>query len=247
MSQRSLLDVLLWGYPPAAEMIDPRWPAFLQQAGGLHLSLWITALALAIGLPLGVLLALWRGDGGTPVRRLLGAPPAVLIVLVRATPVLLLALLAAYLPYRLSGIRAPVQVWAVAAFALYAAVYAAETVRAGLRAVEPRWIEAGRALGLDGGAVLWRIRLPIAVRAMLPALAGVVVTVFKDTSVLVVVGAGELMTTARQAQAAVPGGYLTVLVLALALYAALAWAGGRLVAWLERSCGRSAGSADASG
>jgi putative glutamine transport system permease protein len=99
--------------------------------------------------------------------------------------------------------------------------------------VQPGWLDAARTLGLSPWQILWRIRLPIALRTMLPALLGQAITVFKDTSVLAVVAVGELTYTARQVQVSQPVSYGLLLLLVLLIYWSVATAGSVLVARLD--------------
>lgn len=153
---------------------------------------------------------------------------------VRGVPIMILVLLTFYLPSRLFGLRMPAVFLAVGAFSLYAGVYLSEIFRSGFRVVDQRCIDAARTLGLGPWAILLQIRLPIAARAMTPALVGLAITVFKDTSVLVVVAVAELTCTGRLIQASAPGNYALVLSLILLLYWSIATAGATLVARLER-------------
>jgi ABC-type amino acid transport system permease subunit len=130
-------------------------------------------------------------------------------------------------------LRLPAVVLAVAAFSIYNGVYLSGIIRSGLSAVQPGWLDAARTLGLSPWQILWRIRLPIALRTMLPALLGQAITVFKDTSVLAVVAVGELTYTARQIQVSQPVSYGLLLLLVLLIYWSVATAGSALVARLD--------------
>jgi ABC-type amino acid transport system permease subunit len=230
MSLWEILRILLLGYPPPAEMIDPNYPAFLQRVGGLSLTLLITAASLALGAPLGVLLAICRTPPHEGLHRLapwrrgahraLSATAGAVVTVVRGIPVVILVLLTFYLPYR--------------TLSVYSGVYLSDVIRSGFAAVDEGWIDAARALGLSRAQVLWRIRLPIALRAMVPALLGQAVTVFKDTSVLTVVAVGELTYTARQVLMSQPSYYDVILVCILVMYWAVASAGGLLAQRLQR-------------
>jgi general L-amino acid transport system permease protein len=64
----------------------------------------------------------------------------------------------------------------------------AENVRGGLQAVPRGQVEAARALGLSGPQVMLYIVLPQALRAVIPAIVGQFISLFKDTSLVVIVG-----------------------------------------------------------
>jgi His/Glu/Gln/Arg/opine family amino acid ABC transporter permease subunit len=243
MNLPELLHTLLWGYPLPPEMVDPRYPLFLQQLGGLWLTLAITGLSFLFGGPLGLVLALCRYDrrgdslvrqpGANLERRLLSALATAVREGFQSLPIMILVLLTFYLPFRLLGLRLPAVVLAVAAFSIYNGVYLSGIIRSGLSAVQPGWLDAARTLGLSPWQILWRIRLPIALRTMLPALLGQAITVFKDTSVLAVVAVGELTYTARQIQVSQPVSYGLLLLLVLLIYWSVATAGSALVARLD--------------
>ncbi|MBI5722597.1 MAG: ABC transporter permease subunit [Planctomycetes bacterium] len=253
MSFMEMLHTLLWGYPLPSEMVDPRYPLFLQQLGGLWLALTITGFSFLFGGPLALVLALCRydrhgaslvGQPGTKLdRRAISFLATAVVEGFQSIPIMILVLMAFYLPFRLLGLRLPAIVMAVAVFSIYNGVYLSGIIRLGLSAVETGWLDAARTLGLSTWQVLWRIRLPIAMRAMLPAVLGQAITVFKDTSVLAVVAVGELTYTARQVQVSQPANYGLLLLLVLLIYWSVAAAGSVLVsrldaAWRKRLAGQ---------
>jgi general L-amino acid transport system permease protein len=214
MSIGEILRTLIFGFPVTAEFVDPAWPTLLQTTGGLTLSIAVTIAALVLGLPLGALLAAGRARGPATSRYAV----RIAIETVRGLPVILLVLLVFHLPWPLLGVRVPGAVLAVVAFTLFAASYAAHIVRSGFRAVGEELVDAAKVLGLSRAQIYFRVKVPIAFRAMRPALLGLSITVFKDTSVLVVVGVPDLTWTARQLTVARPVDLLLVLFLLLVIY-----------------------------
>ena len=219
------LGILLFGYPVPPELLDPRYPALLQRGGGLLLTVLLTVVSMAIGFGLGVLLLAGRrflAGRADPGERLLGVlvrgASAAFVVTVRGLPIMLLVLLVFGLPYPLLGLRVPGFVLAVAAFSVYAGVYLCESLRAGLRSVDPQLRPAGRVLGLTGWQVFRHVELPLIYRTMRPDLLNITVTVFKDTSVLAVVAVPELTYTGRQMIVAEPVNYGLLLLAVLLLY-----------------------------
>ena len=75
--------------------------------------------------------------------------------------------------------------------------YQAEIVRAGFRAMPARLAESARLLGSTPRQVYLRIKLRYAWRVMLPAFTGQAISLFKDTSAVVILGVADLMTVAR--------------------------------------------------
>jgi general L-amino acid transport system permease protein len=88
---------------------------------------------------------------------------------------------------------------AMVGFILFTAAYIAEIVRGGLQAIPRGQAEAARALGLNGALTLFLIILPQALRVTIPAMVGQFISLFKDTSLVAIVG---LLDLARIANAA---------------------------------------------
>jgi ABC-type amino acid transport system permease subunit len=222
-----LFRTLLFGYPVPPEMLNHDHSLLFQRASGLVLTVLITLAGLLVGLAVGVALVACRRNPLTDARRdpgerllgraLRGAAIAV-VEGVRGLPIILIVLVVFSLPYPLTGLRLPSFVLATAAFGLYAGVYVAESLRAGLRAVDPQLREAARVLGLTSRQIFTRIEMPIVYRTMRPDLINVAVTVFKDTSTLAVVAVPELTYTGRQTLMSEPANYGTVLLVVLFLY-----------------------------
>jgi general L-amino acid transport system permease protein len=82
---------------------------------------------------------------------------------------------------------------AVIAITLFEAAYIAEIVRGGLQAVARGQVEAAQAIGLSPVGVMRLVVLPQALRAVIPAMVGQFISLFKDTSLLAIVGFFELI------------------------------------------------------
>ncbi|MGA7732804.1 MAG: ABC transporter permease subunit [Chloroflexia bacterium] len=227
MTLWDIFAVLLFGYPLPPEMLDPRFPAFLQRSGGLLLTGLISIISFSIGTGIGIVLGLCQRENPEELREdkpgrffawVLRNAAKGIVVGIRSLPIMLLILLVFYLPYPLAGLRYPGIVLAIAAFSLYAGVYLCEIMRAGLRSMDPRLRDVGQVLGLTPRQILFRIELPLICRAMMPDIVNVAVTVFKDTSALAVVAVPELTYTARQMLMAEPLNYGIVLLIVLAYY-----------------------------
>jgi ABC-type amino acid transport system permease subunit len=227
MNVWQMLVTLLFGYPLPSEMVDPRFPSFLQRAGGLSLSLLITILSLCMGAGVGIVLALSRRESAEDPRinavnrllkRTLRYASSILVEGVRGLPILLLVLLTFQLPYRLTGVRFQGVILALAAFSLYAGVYFSEIVRAGFRAVDPRLLQVGRVLGMTPIQILLRIELPLVYRNMVPDVINLAVTVFKDSSTLAIVAVPEMTYVGRQLLTSKPISYELLMLSILVLY-----------------------------
>jgi len=88
--------------------------------------------------------------------------------------------------------------FAVVALSLNAAAYISEDLRSGFRAVPNGQMEAGQALGMSYLQTMRLVLMPQAIRAALPALVNQSLSLFKSTSLAMVIGVGELMYIALQ-------------------------------------------------
>lgn len=163
--------------------------------GGLLLSLLLSLSAMALAFPLGVALAFARQSRLWVIRGLAIA----YIEAVRGVPLVSLLFLAfVTLPLFLpEGFRLPQVVRALLAFTLFAAAYLAENVRGGLQAIPRGQWEAAYSLGLNPLQTVIYVVLPQALRAVIPALVGQFIALFKDTSLVALIGILDLMGVAR--------------------------------------------------
>lgn len=163
--------------------------------GGLFLSLLLSLGAMVLAFPLGVGLAFARQSRLVVLRTL----AIIYIEVVRGVPLISLLFLAfVTLPLFLpEGLRVPQVVRALLAFTLFAAAYLAENVRGGLQAVPRGQWEAAYSLGLSPLQVALYVVLPQALRAVIPALVGQFIALFKDTSLVALIGILDLMGVAR--------------------------------------------------
>ncbi len=163
----------------------------VNQWGGLFLTFMLAAVGIVASFPIGVLLALGRRAQQLPAIQLASVA---FIEGVRGVPlitVLYLSQLALPLVSpALADVPNPVR--AMVAITLFSAAYLAENVRGGLQAVPHGQVEAARALGLNAFQITVNITLPQALRAVIPALVGQFISLFKDTSLVAIVGLQEL-------------------------------------------------------
>lgn len=197
-----------WTLRPSALVLTGLWTAFLLAFvfllgadlgrggvnsnlwGGLLLTLLISIVAIVASFPLGVLLALGR-TSDMPIVSLLATA---YIELVRGVPLLVVLFLAQlFVPLFLPDLEVPKIVRAMIGISLFQAAYIAENVRGGLQAVGTGQREAARALGLGGFHTLWLIVLPQALRAVIPANVGQFIQLFKETSLVSIVGLTDLL------------------------------------------------------
>jgi general L-amino acid transport system permease protein len=162
---------------------------------GLLLTLLMATISIVLSFPLGVLLALGRTSKLFVIRWF----SIFYIEVVRGIPLIgLLFLAQVMLPLFLpANLRLDRLVRGVAGLILFSAAYMAENVRGGLQSIPKGQFEAGKSLGLNTPLVVILIVLPQALKAVIPAIVGQFIGLFKDTSLLSLVGLVELTGIAR--------------------------------------------------
>jgi general L-amino acid transport system permease protein len=163
--------------------------------GGLHLAVAATVAGIALAFPLGLLLALGRRSP-FPALRLVSIG---YIEAFRAVPLVTLLFLGGFMVGFLfpNTVEPPgLLVRAVIVITLFEAAYIAEIVRGGLQAVPRGQVEAAQAVGLSPVKVMRLVVLPQALRAVIPAMVGQFISLFKDTSLLTIIGFFELLEVA---------------------------------------------------
>lgn len=209
--------------------------------GGLLLTLVLAAASIGLSFPIGVLLALGRRSRLPLVRLVCVA----FIELIRGVPlVTLLYMASVLLPLVLpDGLRPVDVVRAMAGLTAFAAAYVAEDVRGGLASVGNGQFEAAKALGLGSASTYRHIVLPQALRAVIPAVVGQFISLFKDTSLAIVIGLRELVGIARTVpnQPEFIGSYRETLVFIALIYFVFSLAMSNASRGLESRLGERAG------
>lgn len=162
---------------------------------GLILTLIVAISGITFSFPLGVLLALGR-QSDLPLIKLFCI---FYIEVVRGLPLIgILFMAQVMLPLFLPvGFEIDRVLRAIAAFVLFSAAYLAENVRGGLQSIPKGQAEAARALGLSTPLAIALIILPQALKASIPAIVGQFIGLFKDTSLVAIVGLVDLMGVSR--------------------------------------------------
>ncbi|MCC5642445.1 amino acid ABC transporter permease [Nostoc sp. CHAB 5824] len=162
---------------------------------GLLLTLLMAAISIVLSFPIGILLALGR-TSNLPVVRWFSI---LYIEIVRGVPLIgILFLAQVMLPLFLSAnVRLDRVLRAIVGLILFSAAYMAENVRGGLQSVPRGQIEAAKVLGLNTPLIVILIVLPQALRTVIPVIVGQFIGLFKDTSLLSLVGLVELTGIAR--------------------------------------------------
>ena len=160
--------------------------------GGLHLNLIMAAASTALAFPLGLLLALGRRST-LPVMRWLCTA---YIEMIRGVPLISLLLMAQlFIGFFLSsgGNSNTLTTKALVVITMFSSAYIAEIVRGGLQAVPKGQTEAGQAMGMSPAKITRLLVLPQALRAVIPAMVGQFISLFKDTSLLTIIGVLEFL------------------------------------------------------
>ena len=181
-----------------AFVLKDRW---LQYIGGVGTTLLVTAIALAMGVLLGSVVALVRvaHDQQRPGRRnpVLGVFNAVCQVyttVIRGTPMMVQLLIMSMVIFNNS--RNFTMVGALA-LGINSGAYVSEIIRGGLMSLDPGQSEAGRSLGLGYIDTMRLIVIPQAFKAILPALGNEFIMLLKDTSLITVIGGKEMVYAAQ--------------------------------------------------
>ncbi|MFQ3534536.1 MAG: amino acid ABC transporter permease [Aggregatilineales bacterium] len=195
--------------------------------GGLLLTFMLAFVAIVACFPLGILLALGRMSSGThklefraPPRwwlnplqwlhalsiwwRNLGNYPIIKLLCIiyieflRGVPLVTVFFTANLIvPLALGDNSIDAVLRAMVALTLFEAAYIAEIVRGGLQALPPGQLEAAKALGLSPVQATLFITLPQALRIAIPPLVGQFITMFKDTSLVAIIGLTDLLGISR--------------------------------------------------
>jgi glutamine transport system permease protein len=161
---------------------------------GVKLTIWITFFGLLIGFFLGTL----AGLGKTVRSQILNKISAVYIETIRGTPLMVQVMFIYFgLPMAV-GTRVPPLVAGVTAIALNSGAYIAEIVRGAIQSIDRGQTEAGRSIGLTRFQTVLYVIWPQAFKRMIPPLGNQFIISLKDTSLLVVIGVGELTRTGQE-------------------------------------------------
>ena len=167
---------------------------FTSNWGGLLLTLILAAVGIVVSFPLGVLLALGRRSH-LPVIKWVSTA---YIEMVRGVPLVTILFMAQIMvPIFLPDFRIDKILRAMLGITLFSAAYMAENVRGGLQAIPKGQHEAAHALGLNYPLTMLLIILPQALRSVIPAIVGQFISLFKDTSLVTVIGLLDLLGIAK--------------------------------------------------
>jgi general L-amino acid transport system permease protein len=181
--------LLMWGGVFGLTFVPTeRW-------GGLPLTLILSIVGMALAFPLAILLALGRRSRMPAIKAIC----VIYIELIRGVPLISLLFMASvmfplFLP---EGFTIDKLLRAQIAIIMFAAAYQAEVVRGGLQSIPKGQYEAADALGLGYWKKMGFIILPQALRIVIPPMVNSLIAMFKDTSLVVIIGLYDLMNAAK--------------------------------------------------
>ena len=167
---------------------------------GLKLTLQMTILSLVLAVIVGMITCLFSISKVKPLNWISG----IYLSLIRGTPLMVQAFFIYFGITGALGIRITSFSAAILVLCLNAGAYLSEIFRSGIAAVNKGQMEAARSLGLPYGVAMRKIILPQAIRIVIPSVLNQFIITLKDTSILSVIGCGELM---RQGQLIVARNY----------------------------------------
>jgi len=208
--------------------------------GGLLVTLVVAITGMVAALPLGILLALGRRSH-MPVVQLAST---IFIEVWRGVPLITVLFMASVmLPLFLpDGVTFDKLLRALIGVALFQAAYMAETIRGGLQAIPRGQYEGAMALGLGYWQMMRQIILPQALRVVIPGIVGAFISLFKDTTLVIIIGLydflGQIQASANDAKWASPVTGLTGYIFAAMVFWAFCFSMSRYAAFTERRLDR---------
>ena len=185
----TLIAWLMWGGVLGLSYVEnTKW-------GGLPLTLILATFGVGFAFPFGIVLALGRRSNMPAIKTLC----ILYIELIRGVPLIsLLFMSSVMLPlFFPEGFSIDKLLRAQLAIIMFAAAYIAEVVRGGLQAIPKGQYEAADALGLSYWKKMGLIILPQALKIVIPPMVSLFIAMFKDTSLVVIIGIFDLMNATK--------------------------------------------------
>lgn len=159
---------------------------------GLVVTLKVFALTLVFSIPLGIIVSILRIWNIKPISRI----TELYVWVMRGTP-LMLQVVFIFFGLPVVGITFDRFTAVIIAFVLNYAAYFGEIFRGGIESIDKGQYEAAKVLGLSSYRTFTRIILPQMFKIVLPSIANEVITLVKDTSLVYIVGIGELLRAGK--------------------------------------------------
>lgn len=213
-----------------------RWKLLLS---GLGNTLLMTALALCIGIVIGVMVAVVRSVWDTNAKNMRRGPGkfifslinkicVVYTTVIRGTPMVVQLLILYYIVFASSSNGLMV---ATLSFGLNSGAYVAEIFRSGIMSIDKGQMEAGRSLGLNYVQTMWYIIAPQVLKNVLPTLANEFIVLLKETSVAGYVAVSDLTFAGNRIRGVTYSAFMPLIAVALiylVLVTVLTWLVGKL-------------------
>lgn len=200
--------------------------------GGLKWTVLIALLAIAIGYPLGLVLAL----GVRSKNPWLHGLCLTIVEIGRGAPALVILYLF-YFGLPKFGVTMDAIPAAVVGLAWNSSAYASEMIRGGIQSVPKGQLEAAEALGLKRAGRFWKIIFPQGMRSATPGLMGLAIQTFQGTSLAYAIAVPELVKAAQTVGAA-NFQYMPTFILAGIMYAVIAVPATWITSYFERRMAR---------
>ncbi len=165
------------------------------QWGGLMLTIIVAAVGVLAAFPIGVILALGRASDLPVIRSIC----VTYIEFIRGVPLITILFMSSIiLPlFFPEGIAFDKLLRALIGIALFEAAYIAENIRGGLQSIPKGQYEAADAMGLSYWQKMGLVILPQALKVAIPNLVGVCITLFQDTTLVMIIGLFDLLMMVR--------------------------------------------------
>jgi len=174
--------------------VSVMWESVPLLLTGMKLTILITVMGLLVGFILGTVFGLMKISRNLFFRKMGGF----YVESIRGTPLMVQVMFIYFgLPLAI-GMRVPPMLAGVTAIGVNSGAYIAEIVRGAFQSIERGQTEAGRSIGLTHLQTLYYVIWPQALKRMIPPLGNQFIISLKDTSLLVVVGVGELTRTGQE-------------------------------------------------
>jgi general L-amino acid transport system permease protein len=166
--------------------------------GGALVTIVVSAVAIAVSLPIGILLALGRRSRMPAVKLF----SVIYIEFVRGVPLITVLFMASVmLPLFVPDAWSPAKMLrALIGIAMFASAYMAEVVRAGLQAIPKGQYEGAMAVGLSYPQMMRLVILPQALKITIPNIVNTYIGLFKDTTLVSAIGMFDLLRTIEAAR-----------------------------------------------
>lgn len=216
------------------EFLDFRWDIIWNYRESFIRGIWVTLILTICGFIGGFILGVLLGLGKNSKKKWLYFPCKLYIDLFRGTPLLVQIFIIhlALIP-TLFGHSLGFMVSGITALVLNCAAYTAEIIRAGIQSIDKGQMEAARSLGLNQFQAMRKVILPQAFRRMIPPLGNEFITLLKDSSLVTVIAANDILYAAK----VVSGAYFRFwepYLAAAALYLTLTFIVSKIVSLIEK-------------